>query len=138
LVEGSSNIVLGPNLFDRNPDYKPVVSRNGIVFRDCVNSTLTGLHIQNTLDVPAGLILERCRRFNVTNCSILDCDGCGILLEDVEHVRVSDCLILDTRPESEKPTALRLTKGRDNMVLNNLVNGKVEIAPGSALVKNSD
>jgi hypothetical protein len=138
LVERSSNVVLGPNLFDRNPDYTPADSRNGLLFRDCVDCTLTGLHIGNTLDVPAGLVLERCRRFNVTDCSILNCDGCGILLEDVEHVRVSDCLIVDVRPENKKPIALRLTKGRNNMVLNNLVNGEVEIAPGSARVANSE
>jgi len=138
LIEGSSNIVVGSNLFDRNPDYKPADSRNAIVFRDCADCTLTGLHVRNTLDVPAGLILKDCRRFNVTNCSMLDCDNCGILLEDVDHVRVSDCLILDSRPGSEKPTSLRLTKGRDNMVLNNLVNGKVEIADGSARVRNSE
>jgi len=138
LVEGSSNIIVGPNSFDRNPDYKPADSRNGLLFSDCVDCTLTGLHINNTLHAPAGLILERCRRFNVTNCSILNCDGCGVLLRDVEHVRVSDCSILDNRPQKKRPASLRLIEGRNNLIADNLVNGSVEIAPGSVQKGNSD
>jgi hypothetical protein len=128
LVEGSSNIVVGPNLFDRNPDYKPADSKNGLVFRDCFDCTVTGLHVNNTLHTSAGLILERCRRFNMTNCSILNCDGGGVFMQEAEHVRVSGCLILENRPEKEKPVLLRSIKGQDNMILDNLVNGRTEIA----------
>jgi hypothetical protein len=128
LVEGSSNMVVGPNLFDRNPDYKPADSQNGLLFRDCFDCTVTGLHVNNTLHTSAGLILARCRRFNMTNCSILNCDGGGVLMEEAKHVRVSGCLILENRPEEEKPVLLRSIKGQDNMILNNLVNGRIEIA----------
>ncbi len=127
LVEGSSNIVVGPNLFDRNPDYRPADSRNGLLFRDCADCTLTGLHVNNTLDTGAGLTLERCRRFNVTNCSILNCDDSGVLIQEGKHVRVSDCLILENRSEKEKRVSLRSIKGQDNTILDNLVNGRIEI-----------
>ena len=41
----------------------------------------------------AGLVLENCRRTNVTGCSILDCDNAGILLNKSPEARVSNCLI---------------------------------------------
>lgn len=137
LVEGSSNIIIGPNLFDRNPDYKPADSLNGLLFHDSGDCTLTGLHINNTKQSKAALILQRCRRFNVTNCTILDCDHGGLLLDDVEYVRVSDCLIHGSRLETKDPLALRLTKGRDNMIVDNLLGGKYEIAPNSAFVSDN-
>ncbi|MCK4628185.1 MAG: right-handed parallel beta-helix repeat-containing protein [Sedimentisphaerales bacterium] len=136
LVEGSSNIVVGANLLDRNPDYdyrNQPKSSNSLVFRDCVDVTLTGLHVNGTMKTPAGLILEGCRRFNITNCSILNCDGCGILLQNVENVRVTDCLIHDDRPEVKKPVSIRLVKGKNNMIRDNLVNGRIEITPGSLM-----
>jgi hypothetical protein len=50
-------------------------------------------------------------------------------MEEAEHVRVSDCLILENRSAIEKePVSIRSVKGRENMILDNLVNGKIEIA----------
>ena len=129
-----SNLVIGPNLFDRNPDYRPADSPNGLLFEECSDSTLSGLHVNGTLQVPAGLILRKCRRMNVTNCTILDCENRGLLLEEADRVRVSDCLIVNDRPESEGFVAFELTGGKDNMVVDNLLVGKVDIAPDSAHV----
>jgi hypothetical protein len=100
LVEHSSDIVIGPNLFDRNPDYgrEDDGSTNALVFRECRDCTLTGLHINNTLDAPAALTLDRCRWFNVTGCTILDCDGVGLWLDRCKQCRVSGCLVRDERP----------------------------------------
>ena len=135
LIEGSSKIVVGPNLLDRNPDYRPGESPNGVLFRDCTDCTLSGLQISGTLGARAGLILRRCRRFNITGCTILDCDNCGLLLDDVQNVRVSDCLISDTRPQAGNPVALRLTQGSGNMIVDNLLVGRREIPSNSALVR---
>jgi hypothetical protein len=135
LVEGSSNIVVGPNVFDRNPDYDPADSSNDLLFEDSSDCTLDGLHINNAAKTKAALTLRRCRRFNVTNVTILDSTPVGLLLDDVEDVRVSDCLIRDDRPGVAKPVALRLTRGRGNMIVDNLLGGGVEIAPGSAHVE---
>jgi len=132
LVEGSSHILVGSNLFERNRIYRPLIAHNGVLFRDCTDCTLTGLHIHDTKQPGAGLILQRCQWCNVTNSLILDCDHAGVLMEDVEHVRLSDCIIRDSRPNAQNPIALRLTAGRGNMIVNNLIAGRTEIAPGTA------
>ena len=141
LVEGSSHVVVGANLLDRNPDYRPNDSRNAVEFLDCRDCTLQGLHVNHVLSSAAGLILRRCRTFNVTGCTILNCDGGGLLLDDVAGVRVSDCLVRDDRPrpteEAERTayTALRLTRGSGNMIVDNLLVGKVDVAVGAGLVQ---
>lgn len=123
-VVGSSNIVVGPNLFDRNPDYRPHDSPNGLLFSDCRDCTLTGLHVNNTLTAPAGILLERCRWFNVTGCTILDCDNAGLWLKDCENSRVSDCLIRDTRDGVTDSVSLRITGGKNVQAVDNLLDGR--------------
>jgi len=93
LVEGSSNIVVGPNLFDRNPDYRPADSANGIVFRDSRDCTLTGLHLNNVLSQPAAIVLQNCSWCRISDCSILDSPAGGILLENSSSCETSDNLI---------------------------------------------
>ena len=101
LAENCSNLVLGPGAFDRNPDYRPADSANTLVFRDCRDSTLSGLHINHTLGEPAALVLERCQRFQVTGCTILDCAPAGLLLREVRNSRVSGCLIRSDLPDTQ-------------------------------------
>jgi len=138
LVENSSNIIVGPNIFDRNPSYNGASeNERGILFRNCTDCILSGMQIKDVIHKRGGLVLERCRRFNVKGCSIYNCEGCGILLDDVEHIRVSDCMILDYRPEVKDPIALRLIKGKNNMIVGNLFGGKVEIAPQSAHIEDN-
>jgi len=134
LVEDGSQIVVGANLFDRNPDYPPG-SRDGLVLTDCQDCTLSGFQVYNTLADEGALVLRRCRRVNMTGCTILDCDACGLLLDDVHSVRVSGCLVRDDRPAEARPVALRLTAGRDNMIVDNLLSGQTDIAPGSGMVR---
>ncbi len=132
LVEGSSNIVVGPNLFDRNPDYRPADSRNSLLFTDSVDSTLTGLHINHALGSEAALTLRRCKRFNVTNSMILDSANVGLLLDNVEHVRVSDTVIRNDHEDAGDFVAIRLTSGRENIISDNVLAGTVDIAPDAA------
>lgn len=131
LVEGSSNIVMGPNNFDRNPDYGAADSADSIVFLDSTESTINGLH-SNGANAEAAVILRRCRVVNITGCTILNPSGIGLLLDDVQHVRVSGCLMRTDKPDP-KP-AIRLTGGSGNVVSDNLVNAPLEIAPGAARV----
>ena len=103
LVEDCSNIVVGPNNFDRNPRYdygNTQEANNGLVIRRSVDCTLTGLHISNVWREPAGLVLDDCDRINLTGSTILDCDNCGLLLRKVRNSRVSNCLIRDDRPNT--------------------------------------
>ena len=121
LIEGCSNVVVGPNCFDRNPRYGPhdgPVAHNSLIVRNSEDCTLTGLHISNALNAPAALLIENCRRMNITNCTILDYDNVGLLLKNLSHSRVSDCLIRDDRPDA-KSTPLKIIGGKDNMIIDN-------------------
>lgn len=121
LIEGCSNIVIGPNCFDRNPRYGPFtgpIAHNSLIVRNSEDCTLTGLHISNVLNAPAALLIENCRRMNITNCTILDCDNVGLLLKNLSHSRVSDCLIRDDRPDA-KSVPLKIIGGKGNMITDN-------------------
>jgi parallel beta-helix repeat protein len=125
LIEDCSDIIVGPNNFDRNPRYNYGNTRdanNGLVIRNCQDCTLTGLHITGVWRDPAGLWIENCRRFNVTGCTILDCDNAGLVLKNVSQSRVSDCLIRDDRPGTTS-AALVVDGGGGNMIVDNLLPG---------------
>jgi hypothetical protein len=135
LVEDCTNIVIGPNNFDRNPRYdygNTQDANNPLVIRNCEDCTITGLHISNVWRSPAGLLIERGRRINLTNCTILDCDGVGLWLRDVTDSRVSGCLIRDDRPGREDSRPLRLDGGGGNLVSGNLVRGRISVDPVAA------
>lgn len=140
LVEGSSSVTIGPNVFDRNPRYHygdGATANRGLVFRDCDQITLTGLQINNVWRKEGGLVLKRCRNFNLSGCTILDCDGCGILMDDVQNTIVSGCTVRDTREESTEATAVVVKRGKDNFITNNFLTGRFQIAPGTARLINN-
>jgi hypothetical protein len=118
LVENSNQIAVTGNVFDRNPRYelfqkeKP---KQGLVFRDCADSTLSGVHINGVREHGAALHLKDCRRFLITGCSILDSDGVGILLENVRQSRIAACLIADERKASGFK-AVEVRGGEGNVV----------------------
>jgi parallel beta-helix repeat protein len=123
LIENCSNIIVGANNFDRNPRYdygNSLDARNSLLVRNSIDCTLTGLHVTNIWKAPAGLTIEGCKRMNVTNCTILDCDNVGLLLRDVTNSRISDCLISDNRPRVES-VSINVTGGKGNMIVNNLL-----------------
>jgi hypothetical protein len=127
LVENSSNIVVGPNLCDRNPDYgsEDDGSTNAIIFRNCRDCTLTALHVNNVLDSSAAVTLDRCRWFNVSGCTVLDSDGAGFDLTDCAHCLVTGCLVRDERPASQDPVAVRVRGGDDLRLEQNAFHGQV-------------
>jgi hypothetical protein len=86
LVEGSTNILLGPNMMDRNPDYREPESPNDVVFTDSTDSAITGLHVNGARGKEAALVLRRCRRFRLSNNTFLDSGDPPVLLEDTEEV----------------------------------------------------
>jgi hypothetical protein len=130
-VEHSEQIVVGPNDFQRNPRYdygNSTTTKNAILFRDCADCTLTGLHVHNVRGVPAAVELERCRRFNVVGCTILDCQCDGMRLKDVSNSRVSDCLIQNDLPVGGKPyRSFVVEGGKGNLFSSNLFGGGVVI-----------
>ena len=103
-VVDSSNLVVGSNNLDRNPNYvwsKSDEARRAVLFEGCQDATIAGLHINGVQGAPAGVQLKNCRRFNLTGCSILDCHNAGLLIENVADSRVSDCLIRNDLPDQE-------------------------------------
>ena len=113
------------------------IADRGLVFCNCDNVILTGLQINNVWRKKGGLILEKCQHFNISRCSVLNCDNCGILMDDVQDTMVSSCMIRETRREFTEATALEITKGKGNFIVNNLLAGRLEIAPGSAREMNN-
>ncbi len=133
-VKNSQQIVVGPNAFERNPGYSYGTSlncQNAILFQDCHDCTLTGLHIHNIYKVPAAVAMENCRRFNVTNCSILDCEGVGLLWKDVSNSRLSDCMIVSDLPRNKSAASLKVVGGKGNQFVDNLLMEPFEIPKDS-------
>jgi Right handed beta helix region len=129
-VEHSEHIVVGPNDFQRNPRYDygdAATTKNAIRFRDCANCTLTGLHIHRVTGVDAAVTLERCNRFNVVGCTILDCDGIGLRLQEVTNSRVSDCMIRNDLVGARAVKRLVVEGGSGNLITDNVVPGGAEI-----------
>lgn len=83
-------------MIDRNPHYDygtALQTKNALVLKNCEDCTLTGLHIARVWRCAAGLILENCRRMNISGATILDCDNAGILAKNLSDSRISNCLI---------------------------------------------
>ncbi|QGJ70097.1 Right handed beta helix region [Planctomycetales bacterium 10988] len=103
LIENSSNIVIGPNNLDRNPRYNYGTTQdanNGVLIQHCEDCTIQGLHITRVWRKEAALILRNCRRMHLANCTLLDNDNCGVLLEGVTQSRIEGLFIRDDRPET--------------------------------------
>jgi len=129
LIEDCSNIIVGANNFDRNPRYdygNSLDAKNSLLVRNSTDCALSGLHVTNVWKAPAGLTMENCKRINVTNCTILDCDNVGLLLKDVANSRISGCLISDNRPDAES-ISLKVAGGKGNMIVNNLLSTAPQI-----------
>ncbi len=134
-----TNLVVAQNVFERNPRYHSgdaATAGLGLVFTDCSDCTLAGNHLQGVDCQPAALVLRNCNRMNLTGCTILDYGTCGLRLENVKHSRVSDCLILDDRPNA-KGSPLTLTTGSGNQIVDNLLSHDPEIAPSTAHAKDN-
>lgn len=136
-AEECERLVVGSNVFGRNPAYRDdATSDNAILFRACRDLTLSGLLVHRVRRAEAGLVLEDCRRVNLTGSTVVDCDGGGILLKNATLARVSDCLVQCDGTEESWP-AVRLTGGRDNLITGNLVGGKIEVDPQSGQAVNN-
>lgn len=122
-VEGCSHVVASGNVFDRNPRYHygdGSDAKEGVSFIDCSDCTITGNHLNGVVDGEAALVLRRCRRMNVSDCTILDYGRCGLLLDEVSSSRVSDCLIRDDRPDASG-VSLKTVEVHDSMIVDNLL-----------------
>jgi hypothetical protein len=139
LVEDSSNVVVGPNAFDRNPryEYTRTSARGGIIFRGSRDCTLTGLHVNGVRHHEAAVLLEDCTRFNATDGTVLDSDGAGLRLKNTSHTRISGWLIRDDRAANAAPS-LHVVGGRNNIIAQNTLDRAPQIAPAAATARDND
>jgi hypothetical protein len=100
LFENCSNLVVSGNNLDRNPRYdygNTADANNSVVIRRCEDCTISGLHVTNVWRDQAGILIEECRRFNISQLTILDCDKCGLWLKNVRDSLITGCLVRDDR-----------------------------------------
>lgn len=131
LAENCEHLIVNNNNFDRNPRYAVngfnEAENNGLVFKNCSDSSITGNVIAGVMRKRAAVDIEGGRRLMISNNSILDSDAAGLRLEKVEQSLISDNLIRDDRaPEvKSKEPSLVIIGGNDNQIGSNLLsNGK--------------
>lgn len=134
LVEGCHSVVVGPNNLDRNPYYEAIGKRKPplcrVTFRDCEACTVTGLHVTAVQGGP-GLLLAGCRRLNLSGCTLLDCAGGGVEMENCNDCLLSSFLVRADALKMPKPS-LTVKGGKGNVVAGSvLLNGSV--APKEAV-----
>ena len=107
-----SQLVLAGNVLERNPRYDYGTSKethNAVLFRDCEDCTISSLHAHRIHGVERAVELKNCRRFNLQGCTILDCAGVALSLENVTESLVTGCLIRNS--EAEKGLFSVVAKG---------------------------
>jgi hypothetical protein len=150
-VEGSRNIVIGPNSFDHNPDYGEKELCTGIQLSGSNDCTLSGSIIhdcqtgEHTIKDAVPLVREGlleildCQRINLSGCQVLDGTPFGIFVKDSSLVSITGCSVLETRKEKKTRAAIRFQgTGSGNFVTaNTLGKGKdgALLAEDSAGVK---
>jgi len=137
IIDNCKNVVVGNNVFDRNPRYHygdGPSAKLGLLFKNSTDCTINGNHISGVGDLPAAMIFENCRRMNITNCSILDVGTVGLQFKNVSDSRISDCIIRDDR-EGQQAAPIKIEGGTGNMVVDNLLTGEPEIEAGTTTEK---
>ncbi len=117
-----SNLVLSANNFDRNPSYAYGVAaeaKGGILLEECRDSTLTALHLNGVHTHPAAIAIRGGSRLNLAQCTILDSEQAGMLVEDLANSRITGCMIRNDAEEAGPWTALVMRGGEGNHVSDN-------------------
>jgi hypothetical protein len=136
LVENSLHVVVGANAMERNPLYGYTSeAKNAVRFVNCQDCTISGLHLHHVQD-NAALAFENCRRLHVTGCTLLDNDGVGLLLADVSDSRIAGNLIRDDRSIPSIP--IKASGGSGNVIADNVLTGRPEIAANLGIVRDND
>ena len=115
LAENCTQLVIGSNLFDRNPEQKETTSKNGVELRACSDCTLTGLHMHDVHGNDAALTLDHCAWCNVTNCHITNSGETLIAFQECNHCRLSGCLLRGLKDSGSAQT-VRISGGSDTIV----------------------
>ncbi|MDZ7619055.1 MAG: right-handed parallel beta-helix repeat-containing protein, partial [Patescibacteria group bacterium] len=117
-----SNLVLSANNFDRNPHYDYGVAleaKGGILLENCRDSTITGLHVNGVHTHPAGIMIRGGSRLNVAQCTVLDCQHAGMLVEGLARSRITGCMIRNDVEDGGPWTAMVVEGGEENHLNDN-------------------
>jgi hypothetical protein len=142
VLEKCRHTLVGSNTFDYNPDYGGD-RIDGITIRNSAGCTLSSLILESTRagDRASGGAIEvfDSREIAITGCQVLDPAHRGMYLKDVRNSRVSDCTIVDRRPDRTMIEAIRLDgSAPGNVIRNNLLGrgtaAAFHVAEGSAVV----
>jgi parallel beta-helix repeat protein len=136
LIEQSEQILMSSNIFDKNPHYgsKTMSTNDNIAVIESSNITINGLHVSSVIGKPAGILIERCKNYNLTNSTILNCNFAGILVKDSENGKISGNFINDDRIKDGKPIAIDVQGGKNNFILNNFTNGIINAKKDDAIM----
>lgn len=122
LAQESSGLVVGANLFDRNPDYGTDY-RDGIRLERCRATVLAGLQMTGCSagDPDAGgcIDLRACEDVCIRDVQILDPEHRGIEVRDSHHCSIQGCHIRDRRRQPTMQHAVRVVGGGANWVAGN-------------------
>ena len=136
-VQNSSNVILVNNLFERIIEY-PKGSLDGLLFENCSACMLSNLHLENVKAENGAICLKDCSEININNVNIVNPEHRGVLMDNIRNCRISDCIILDRKKPKSMRETIRLTKGTENMIINNRLSpgteGDLLIADNSAKV----
>ena len=103
VVEGSQDVVVSSNALVRSPRYSTrgrPIETNAVLIRNSKDVIFNANVLSQTRGAPAGLSVMASKRVNITNSTLVDCDGPEILLEDASLVRISDCILNDARKDA--------------------------------------
>ncbi len=140
MVEGCSQVVVGSNVFDRNPRYHygdGTTAKLGVIFMHCSDCILSGLYINEVKQHRGGLVLEDCQRMNVSGCNFLNCADSGLYLNQIADCMITACMVQTVEGKITDPVAIILTEGKGNFISNNLFTGRVDIKEDSAKLQNN-
>lgn len=139
LAEDSDHLVIGPNSFDHNSDYKGKTT-DRVLFRGCRNVTVTGLilqHFHEPLEPPAASVeIDNCENVSLTGCQVLAARVRGVLVRNSRVVRVADCTIRPAEGDKDFKAAVSVDdRSKHVMLVNNFVgkgsDGDVLLPQGS-------
>jgi hypothetical protein len=139
-VEKSSQLIISNNVFERNPRYDygtATTTKNALLFRDCEDCTMVGNHLHRVYGVDSAVVMENCNRLNVSDWSILDCDGVALHWKEVRNSRLSGCLIRNDLGNREAKS-LKVEGGSGNRITHNLLGNISEISRNTGRVEAND
>ncbi len=139
LIEQSEHILISNNLSDKNPHYgsKTMSTNDNISIIESRNITINGLHLNNIIGEPAGILIDRCQNYNLANSTIVNCNFAGILVKDSENGKISGNFITDDRKTNGKPVSIIVQGGKNNLITDNFTNGIINAKQGTAVLSNN-